>query len=627
MKLKRKQTLLGILKTIAYFAGYPLMVLFVAIGSVPFMKEGAFSGTWYLGIVIALIPWLVGAILQIAFGCVTQNQYFKTLVVGIVSTVCMLGCALALDFNGKQVMADMNERYVATQTKDADGNTVVTAKTITVPTYRMGADGKVGTATWTMSSTAVTFETIDFLKGHYLTLTPGYGSVTESYLSELGNFQRIYNVSLYGENKKVTADGKSVTNTDLSLATIDPATGIPFNKNGVVSESYVYSVDFALNVLINYYEAVNKFATLNVDMTPYVAKIEVEQPMADDETPNDYKARVAAMSHEEKLETDAQYRARIAAMTPQEKLEAVYKAELKRVKESEEYRTYQTSDEYVAAYGENGTAKGYMLTVERVKEILPVLVKYVTFVLKRSQVVSDLYDMVNGLLSLEKLNETLAKENYTLQDVVDWFNDEVKGGLVAFIPEETLDGIAALITEENLQALLEDYVYYYSPSVRTAFDFFGEAKDAGGNLIGNFEKETGVGEDAKTLTFTAEEMRTFAYARYYAKTNGAFIGSVLVGNNDDGLGALLNADGNIGQITMSTSGYPASHAFTMDQIYQLKADKEYIPSLFPALAARRYLYIFMGIVLLSIVLFYQFANRENEVIASLVVNNVKGGAK
>ena len=601
MKQKRKQTLMSILKTIAYFAGYPLMVLFVAFGSVPFMKEGAFSGSWYLGIVIALIPWAVTSILQIVFGIVTHNQLLRTIVVGVVATVCMLGCALAVDFNGKGVMADMNERYVATSTKDANGIVTLDQKSITVPTYRMGADGKVGTATWTISSTAVTFPTIDYLKGHYLTLTPGFGSETEAYLSELETFMRVYNVSLYGENKKVTSDGKSVTNTDMSTSAIDPDSGIPYNPNGVVSESYVYSVDFALNVLINYYEAINKFDSLDLDMTAYVAKLDGE--------------------------TDAQYASRLGAMTPQEKLEAVYKYELKRVKASDEYVAYQDSDEYKAAYGEGGSATKVMLTVDRVKEILPVLVKYVTFVLQRNQIVMDLYDTVNGLLALDKLNETLSQEEYTLQDVVDWFNDEVKSGLVAFIDEATLDSVVALITEENLEALLEDYVYYYSPSVRTAFDFFGEAKDAGGELIGNYEVVTGAGEDAVTLTFTAEEMRTFAYARYYAKTQGAFIGSVLVGNGDDGLGALLNADGNIGQVTMSSSGYPASFAYSLDQIYQLKADKEYIPALFPTLVARRYLYIFMGWIFLSIVLFYQFSRRESEALASVVVDQMKGGAQ
>jgi len=80
-------------------------------------------------------------------------------------------------------------------------------------------------------------------------------------------------------------------------------------------------------------------------------------------------------------------------------------------------------------------------------------------------------------------------------------------------------------------------------------------------------------------------------------------------------------------VTMSTPGYPASYAYSMDKIYQLKADKEYIPTIFPTLVARRYLYIFMGIVLLSIVLYYQFTRRENEVIASIVVENTKGGAR
>jgi len=605
MKLKRKQTLLGILKTVAYFAGYPLMVLFVAIGSVPFYKEGAFGGTWYLGIVIALIPWLVSAILQIAFGTFTHNQYLKTLVVGVVSTVCMLGAAFALDLNGKNVMEDINQKYAATVTVDADGNTVVTPKQITVPTYRMGADG-IDDVTWTMSSTAVSFETIDYLKGHYVSLTPGYASATDEFLGELHDFMRIYNVSLNGENKKTTEDGKHVTNTDMSLATIDPATGIPFNPNGVVSECYVYSVDFALNVLINYNEAVNKFAKLDPDMTVYV------DPAAG--------------------ETDAEYRARLAAMTPVEKLEAVYQYDLKRVINSDEYRAYQESAEYKAAYGDNGTAKKFMLTVDRVKELAPVLVRYLSFVLRHTQILESLgaepLALYDSMLGLGALNDTLSQENYTIEDIHDWFTTVLVpsvGGLSADLAS-MLSGIADMITEDNLQALLSEYVYYYSPSVRTAFDFFGEAKE-GDEYIGSYSMTTGVGEDSVTYTFSAEDMRAFAYARYYAKTNGAYIGSVLVGNNDDGLGKLLNADGNIGGVNMNSSGYPASFAYNLDQIYQLKADKEYVPALFPTLAARRYLYIFAGLVLLSIVLYYQFARRENEVIASIVVDQMKGGAK
>lgn len=622
LKTKRKQTLLGILKTIAYFAGYPLMVLFVAYGSVPFMKEGAFSGTWYLGIVIALIPWLVCAVLQIAFGCFTHNQALKTIVVSVVATVCMLGCGLAVDLYGKQVIEDVNKRYAA-DVKEEDGETVVTAKTITVPVYRMGENG-VDTVTWTMSSTSTTFPTIDYLKGHYVTLTPGFGSATDSYLDELETFMRVYNVSLYGSNKKVTDDGKYVTNTDMTTAVIDPETGIPFCDNGVVSESYVYSVDFAINVLINYYEAVNKFKTLNIDMTPYVEKVEVEPAMGADETKAQYEARVAAMTHEQKLETDAQYRSRIANMTPAEKLETVYKYELQRVMDSDEYKEYQTSDEYVAAYGEDGSAYKFMLSKEKVMALVPVLLRYVTFILQYNEFTGGItYTTLDGALGLSDLVAITNKEDgYTMADIRAWLISSL-GGLLG----SSINGIADMLTDENLENLLREYDYYYSPSVRTAFDFFGEATDGAGNLIGEFKVVTGLGEDSTELTFSALEMRAFAYARYYAKTNGAVIGSVLVPNNDEGLGKLLNADGNIGQITMSASGYPASYAYTLDQIYQLKADKEYVPSLFPTLVARRYLYIFVGWVVLSVVLFYQFGRREEECLASLAADQMTGGAK
>jgi hypothetical protein len=591
VKLKRKQTLLGFLKAVAYLAGYPLMVLFVAIGSVPFMKESAYSGTWYLGIVVALIPWVVSVVLQIVLGCFARNQYFKTLVVGIVSTACVLGSALAIDLHGQQVIADMNKKYVATTDKDGNVGTVQ----VEVPIYRMGDDGKVETVTWTMSE-EVSFNTINYLKGYYVPIGSGSG-LAGTYASDLDRFKEIYHVGS-GENK--TENGGYVTNSDLSKGKIDSATGIAFNPNGVVSECYVYSAEFAMNVLISYNEAINKFATLtDFDMTPYVER--------------------------EAGESDKEYAARIKSMTPQQKLEAVYERDLALVKESPQYKQYQTTEEYKAAYGRGGTASKVMLSVEKVEEMAPVLIRYIAFLFERGQVLSELYpEVVKPLLNVNLLLETLDKPDFKIDDLQTWFLDPgtgIGGLMESFLGISKAD-IASMLTEENLRDIIDQLFYYYSPTVRPAFDFFGEATIGEGTeakKIGTYVIAASTDGSTPEISFTAEDMRAFAYARYYAKTNGAVIGSVLVADD---------ADGNIGQITLTDKGYPASFSYSLASIYQLKADSEYIPSLFPLLAARRYLYIFAGLIMLSIVLYYQFARREDEVIASIVVNQSKeGGAK
>ena len=615
LRLKRKQTLLGALKTIAYLAGFPLLVLMVGIGSIPFLDFALFGSTWSLSIKLALVLWAAVGVVQIVLACVVRgpgSQWIKTAIVAVVAIVCILGCAVGIDFYGARTMSDINDKYAPTVQQD--GSAV--AKTVEIPTYRFN-DCESETITWTMGTTDISFQTIDYLKGHYVTLTTGFESELDKFKNNVEDFCRIYNVSQNGSLKKKTTDAdgnEAVVNSDFSYSKVDAKTGLPVNDNGLVSESYIYSMQFALNVLINYNEAVNAIAALNLDMKDFVAQKDGE--------------------------TAAEYAARLGKMTDAEKAEAVYNHELELIDQSAEYAQYKQSDEYKAAYGDDGTAKKYMLTLERIESMLPILFKYVLFILSYNELTNGFaFDVLDGSFNLanrdakgnpdpDSLLAAIYKDGDMYENIMAWADDIVPGlikGQDESLPaaEGRWAEMKVTYNKEWLEGLIEDYFYYYSPSVRPDFDFFGEAKD-GDRLIGQIT--VGTGDDART--FTVQQMRAFAFARYYAKINGAFIGSVLVPNNDAGIGALVNGDGHIGMITLSASGYDASYAYSLAQLYQLKADSEYVPDLFPVLVARRYLYIFAGLVALSILLYYQFGRREDEVIADLATYcQEEGGAQ
>lgn len=550
-KLKRKQTFFGVLKTIAYFAGFPLFVLYVVAGSVQFMHFDIMAKTWYIGIGLALLPWLLVSILQIIFGRFATSQHIKTLVVGVFAVVCLLGSAGIIDVVGQSRIDAVTHTYV-----QEDGVT----KTNAVPTYKW-VDGQLQTQDWVMTGTAE-IPTYNYLKGHYVTTTKHWPSELDGFRKDLEYFCLIYNVQQRLELKKETkVDGqKGTLNTDGSFAPIDKATGLPVNPNGLIAEGFIYTADFAVDVLITYYEARDLMAAHGLD------------------------------------------------------IEAEYQKVLKQVKLSDEYTQYMQSAEYQEAYGEGGYAYNYMLNEDRLNQMIPVLAKYLSFALK-----NNTYGTVLG--SLIDLN---ALSNVTNVDELMTFVDGVLatvGGLGIQLPPD----IAAMLNKETLLAMLEGATYYYAPTVRPAFDFIGEATD-GDAKIGEYST---VGEDGtQTVFFSAEQMHAFALARFYAKEQGALIGSVLVGNNDTALGGLLNADNHIGQITMDSTGYAPEYAWTLDELYQLRAELDYVPDTFPLLAARRFMYTFSGLVALSIILFYQFSRREEDMIVAMTqANTAQGGAQ
>lgn len=515
-KLNRKQKLFSVLKTIAYFAGYPLFLLFVIAGSVQFMHFEAFEHTWFIGIAIALVPWLLTGILQIVFARFCTSQTLKTIVVVVFVSVCMLGTGGILDLIGSKTVKDLNEQYAESS--------------VEIPTYK-------------------------YLLGHYVSVTKDYPSELDSYRQRLERFCLIYNVDQEGEIK----NSKNADGTEYKIG----KDGIPYNPNGLVYEGYIYSADFALTQLITYYELTDKMAKLGKD------------------------------------------------------IETEYKNLLQDVEASDEYTTYQTTDEYLAAYSTEkdesgkikGTAYNHMLTVDRLDELIPVVAKYLKFIF-------DHDGNVGPALKLAGINTAPLAEVESTQDLFDYLNTNIMPIVGSMLPTGLADYLSST---DAINDLLLGMNYYYSPTVRPSFDFFGQAKD-GEQLIGEYVVDDQV-------VFSAEDMHQFALARYYCKINGAVNGSVLVPNQDTGVGALTNAKGNIGQVTMNTPGFSADNAMTLDELRQLKADNEYIPKLYPVLAARRFVYTFAGLIALMTILFYQFVRREEDTIKEMRELTQQGGAQ
>ena len=553
LKLQRKKSMFGVLKAIAYCAGFPLLLLFVIAGSVQFMHEYVFEKTWYLGIGIALLPWLLTAILQIVFNRFSSSQYIKTLVVAIVAVACVLGTAGILDLHGAAVIEEVKAEY---------------------------------------EDTAVDIPTIDYLKGHYLTTTKYFPSELDGFYDDLDEFCMIYNVG-------TRIDIRNGENSDGTPYVVDKKTGLPMNPNGLVSECFVYDARFAIDVILDYIESEEYLLSHKITRTEGGEDV---------------------------------------ALTSEE----IYRELIALVEASDAYTTYQTSEEYLAAYSKEkdengdyvGSAYRVMLDLADLDDMLPALLRHVGVALLNNDLIGSL-SMITSMIKLDELFEQASLPDATVESLLTYIQDtfwpQVRSLVGGLLPAETLaqiEGIIAGLQVSQLEELLEELTYYYSPAVLPSFAFIEPANIATPGVDGSYELTVAdttltFADEAEFAAFSAE-LKRYAYARYYAKINGAYIGSVLIPNNDAGIGTLLNSEGRIGMVTLNDNGFDNSKAWTRDELLQLKAELSYVPQLFPLLTARRFLYTFAGMVALSIILFYQFGRRQDEVIEEMCA--LKGGA-
>ncbi|NCA92152.1 hypothetical protein EOM82_02735 [bacterium] len=289
-----------------------------------------------------------------------------------------------------------------------------------------------------------------------------------------------------------------------------------------------------------------------------------------------------------------------------------------------------------------------MLTVDKVDTILSILGENLEALLDNGFIGGLISDFVPAALSplLDILNEDLDIQ--TLCDTINNFQvgtilSLLEGSITKIDPElvdvvydallpvidyatgetNTVEGLKAMTVLQLLNAL--DFAKLNGVTTALGFDLTPYSGVFTSGLTPTFLENL-----ITTLPLTSnlffyqsptvkpimefikdEDMRVYAYAKYYATTHGANVGSVLIGSN-------------IGAVTFSSSGYPSdTFAYDLTKLYQLKAYNSYVPFYYPLFAARRYMYICGGVILIMMALYYHNARKKEEVFAQIA----RGGKK
>jgi hypothetical protein len=145
------------------------------------------------------------------------------------------------------------------------------------------------------------------------------------------------------------------------------------------------------------------------------------------------------------------------------------------------------------------------------------------------------------------------------------------------------NALGLTLTEEEVMELLAQFSYYQSPQTFPIFYFI---------------------ED--------DDLRDYAYAKYYGETHGAKVGSVLIGER-------------VGEVTMDKNGNPAEEDIDarLESFQRMDLDKSYMPVCFKWMALRANCLIFAGIIPFSIIAAYFFAYLERKSFNKLI----SGGKK
>ncbi len=355
----------------------------------------------------------------------------------------------------------------------------------------------------------------------FVTVTTDNESLNDKFLENVDNFLKTYNIEFKSKNY-------GDENTDLSEFTYNAKDDAYYSPNGMFSDGYIFGIKQAIDILITYHETQEYYKELDKD--------------ADNELAAAIKA----------LEEDS----------------------------SSAWNEYKQTDEYKAAYGTNGEAYKYMLTKDRLNQIISALGREL-------QVDKSKF---NSILAALKVAGMI--DDSTHQQLKAWLNNYLNQNLTVDQIVVLLNGLGLFeepVTEDDLMAIAKDFSFYQSPKTKPIFEFI---------------------ED--------QRLRDYAYAKYYATEHGAKVASVLIGEktvNDKG----ETEYGNIGCVTMDSPGLPAYCGYTLDELYQLKADLSYVPTLYPLMAARRFLYVFAVVIGIGYLFFYHFDNKEKEIFATLTV--------
>ena len=399
------------------------------------------------------------------------------------------------------------------------------------------------------------------LKGQYDAMVEKYVEETSLTEGHFYNYEKIitpYNFKqeLEKTNKNIETYAKTFNlnldamegkmygpNGDGSLYTFNEEDQAYYSPNGMYADGYLFSFKQAIAVQRAYYNNQLAYAAEGKDIDVELAKalLELENNASSDW--NKYKNGASESSFK-----------------------------------MEGFAYINSADEYDLAYGEDGYAKKFYVTDDRLDAIASVIGS----TLGGSKEVKNLLSMIPTLLPMLGVSVdidfdaimAIMNENLTVDQLVDFINNLGLGELLA-----GLIGVEGTsITKADLMGLLEGYSNYQSPSTYPIFYFL---------------------ED--------EGLREYAYANYYAKIHGGKVGSVLAG---DQVG-LMNLDNMAG----TTNPYSAQGLLTMFD--QWDAQTELIETFYPMVMVRTIALKMSASIVFCLLAAYWFTAKIDEQYAKL----------
>jgi len=567
-KLRKKYNRKRVFKAVSYLLGFPLFLLLTFVGSMVFFKTDGFASTKLTGLIAVIVLWAATTVVQIVVSIFSKKLNTRTLASVLAVVILVVGGAVVFDY------AYANKKIEKLQEK-----------------YALNTGVKIQNYN-KMINTYAGFFPEDF---------SAIGSTeTARYNAEISRFEAVYNVSfkgsVYGDN-----------NTDGSEYYYDKKAGAYLSENGMYADGYVFGVKQAVDILVDYHTApiryfIKNSSRLETRLRDVMQKEKSRR--ADPDNPSPPTVQLTGMQRDEikmfaaiDLETVSVFPtpSELLAFGLNKIMEDDYKTALKSSAVDREYKNQEGYDE---AYGLDGTAYNYMFNEVRLNALVASigkgLVAFSDKVGTNALIINALKGIVPGEVSgntvLDIIN-ALADVSYGRNDYLNLRASDIVEILanidlgdgqkidvsileslgLGISPEDIGLSEGDAFTVNSLLKLLELFVYYQSPSIRPKFTFI---------------------ED--------EDIVTYARAKYYAITHGGNIGSVLIGDR-------------VGAVTMMTSGYGSEYAFTLTELYQLQADLEYIPSLFPLFAVRRYAYVCGGLTAMSFIFYYNKKKQEDEI--------------
>ncbi len=656
MNKMQKLTCAKVFKVIFYLLGFPLLLLLVAKDSMVFFDEKVFSQTATDGITAIVILWAAFTLIQIGLYLVMKKQQaLRTVILVALVIVMMLAPIAGLD------------KYAAGKVEDASAK--YTAKGAVVKDYSLQKQwfntlSDKGSYVDGLNKNLTEFIRVYGLDGYnpniYRTRTQL--NTVPYFVGDNGNGER-YDI-------KVEKDGgmfeKLVKKGENPVA---------YNPNGTLYDGYIYGVEYAVDLLIEYNEfkasanttrIVGTTDTINeADAVAGKYKVKDEDEVLRQYTgPQDFTTDA---SDDTKIYFDGTF---YEVLTIDQALEkAINTAE-----GSSAWTEYSSSEDYVA---KKAIADQYVLDADRLDEVLSVLLEYLGMNPDLNQFgesIADILDVLPGLGLIDNLEEILAGlryparylfgenliridaangedvayENYkaamiaaederatnnssepryyiaALTDLLKGLSPALPlvGGLLTGTVADLIKGllpidlsllgltdakINALVTqilglaldpatgvdltalttqgvEDLLMGILSELSYYHHPDLKYVWQFID-----------------GDDKALKTDAGQTVDLSRYAWVKFTCESWGVTNGC-----------ALATREG--GLLTGKTLGGGASadDAFTLAELYQLRADLDYMPDAYPLLAARRYMSMWAGILAISIFMYTYFYNKERK---------------